>query len=245
MRSTLAILGFLLLGSAGALVYRSTRAPIERAEAGSSAEDQDKLLREVETLRAEVRALSARRGHEFATRADVAASASAAKVEEHGRPAKLTLKDVVSGLTPQQREVYVHRLQKLQTERRVELAEAELAAEARDQEFQTEVEGEARAAFAALGTDVFPTTRLGSVECGSTLCKIEVDQDSPTEQAIFAGRFNLDRRTFSVQRGADAGDPRHRGWTLFVTKKGHRLPRAELEELVALLPPGSDEWAAQ
>lgn len=245
MRATLPVLGVLLLGGAGVLVYRSARAPSDRVEARSSDQDKNKLLREVETLRAEVRALSARRGQESLPRVDAAPSASATQAGEPAPPAKLKLKDVVGGLNPQQREVYVHQLQKLQTKRRVDLAEAELASEGRDLELQSQVEAEARAAFSGLGADAFPSTRLGSVECGSTLCKIEVDQDSPEEQTTFAGRFNLDRRAFFVQRGAEDGDPRRRGWTIFVTKKGHRMPRVELEELVAMLPPDSDEWAAR
>jgi hypothetical protein len=168
-----------------------------------------------------------------------------AMAEERSRPAKLRLKDVVASVPSEQREEYLRRLKELQTRRRVELAEDDIATEPRDSVLQAQVEGEARAALASLDAREFPTTRLGSVECGSTLCKIEVDQDSATEQDAFSGAFSLERRSFAVPRFGDAEEPgRRRGFTVVVATAGRRLPRAELEDLVALLSMEGEGYTA-
>ncbi|HEY3500849.1 MAG TPA: hypothetical protein VGK73_39425 [Polyangiaceae bacterium] len=237
MRIALVVAALSLLGGAGFLLYRSTQAA--RASAGTSAAGDDReLRREVEALRAELRVLSARREQSSPLPAQSAPSPASSTVDGPTIPVKLRLKDVVAHMPPNEREAYLHRLQKLETKRRVELTEAQIAAEPRDSLLQAKVEGEVQAALALLDTREFSGTRLSSVECGSTLCMIEVDQDSPSEHEAFSGRFNLDRRTFAVRRGGESDEPgQRRGWTVFVTAPGKRLPRAELEELVALLPP--------
>lgn len=231
MRWTMGVAGLFLLGSAAWFVYPSFGARGTAAETAVRSEARDATPK-VKASRPAV--LAAARTVE---------ERSQATTQERSRAPRLRLKDVLTTVPAEQRASYFRRLKELEMRRRIELAEDDIATEPRDAELQAEIEAEARAALESLDESEFPTTRLGAVECGSTLCKIEVHQDSAAEQDAFSAAFALERRNFAARRGADEEPGQRRGYTIIVAKAGRRLPRADLEDVVALLSIEDDGYS--
>ncbi len=150
-------------------------------------------------------------------------------------PQRATLNDVLDSVPADEQEEFLERLERTQTAETKARALARLAREAKDKAWETEVKSTISEAAKALDPKLFRSTEVSSVECGTTLCKVEIDQRSEAENNAFAGQLSTGMRTFGVRRGGKddpVGEPL--GWTLFVARAGHKLPRIEPDELVAM-----------
>jgi len=202
-------------------------------------QETSRLQAEVASLRTAINRLS-RRPPAARTAESVASSASAVPTEDDARinGGGLTLGDVLADVPADKQEDFLEQLGNKENIARKERTLAQLASEPRDPTWEADVRTTIAEAEKALDRDAFPTTRISSIDCGNTVCKIEVDQDSASEHASFAGVLQTGMRTFGVKRGGK-GNPlgERQGWTLFVARDGHRLPKVELEELLSMETP--------
>jgi hypothetical protein len=224
----------------GAALIAGQRAPRATTETAASNPQTEQLRAEVAVLKASLQRLSAQ--HETRPPSSVSPEApSAAKVEPPqpvetaARSEALTLEEVLAGVPSEQKEDFLRDLDRKQSRARKARTLETLRSEPRDATWTREVEDMISNATASLDRKEFPTARVTSIECGSTLCKIEVDQDNASEHPGFPGALHTGLRTFALRRGGPDDPPGERlGWTLFVARKGHKMPKVPLEEVLAM-----------
>jgi hypothetical protein len=107
--------------------------------------------------------------------------------------------------------------------RRAELLGALLAEEHRDPAWAATVSSEVRKVLATMDQSKFPSARIVSEECGSTMCRLRIETSNEYEKVRFSDV--LGRIPFRLFAVGDEGDGA--GWTLFVARPGTKLARAE------------------
>ena len=226
------------LGLGAALFFLNRRVKDSTAHGARADHQAEQLRSEVAALQAKVRRLSAQKDSPapsaVTSEKPAAANDETPVSDDSAEPSKLTLKDVLADVPPEQEESFLRELERKGNRVRKARTLEQLRSEPRDAAWTREVEDLVTNASGALNRQEFPSARVTSIECGSTLCKIEVDQDSAAEQSQFAGALHTGLRTYGVRRGGP-DDPAGEklGWTLFVARKGHKMPKVPLEEILA------------
>jgi hypothetical protein len=146
-----------------------------------------------------------------------------AEEEEPSQRQKSVYQQMMDSLTPAEQEEYAPIIEQEHARLRSDLYQRALDGEPRDEAWAAQTDAELRRGAERLDREVFPSTEIAATDCRSTLCRIEVRQQTLAEQAAFVGSMPLSMRAFGRKHDESAGEAL--GWTLFVVREGYSVPK--------------------